>query len=676
MRTSFLALTSATLLLAASPGASPGKFDDDPTIECPETMNWCAEQGFACAKRPPPKTRRRRRLLGIPCSRCLRPNMRALYPAIKTVFCQKGGCIHLYGNTVLEVRISGQCSEYEPIVWDPATCSGAPPPRPPPPPPPPPSSSASPNSASHLQHELALNLQEARHTGGSSGRNNVAAGAGTTTTVCIGAAGAVVPPPHAAATSRAVSTAAAATVAPAVLATTPFTSSSKTTPATPAPPAPPASPAHTECQPAPSSSQCKSEWHCATCRAGANERSDCLSCVAGAVFALQYADCTGLCNPTTPGASTTKDSATPTVPASAAVHAAQSTNQKEEEEEEEEERRAQLRRWSKARSGPAASSSMTTTRESTDFHRLSKSAPRRAPAKLLLPGTAANVRQPTMSLLTSYFANDHTKPHTFEIESALIANVRGAATFEEVCVVYDSINSHQNCSTLRLALGLAAHSKFTCVDRLRGQPSYREMYEYAFSLPLRGEVVVLSNADIVFDKTIDLLRPIQPNKLTVLSVTGGPRDSPPDVQRFYPAGWRLQPPGRIFNHCLHWERNGRRVTCSWDAYVFRRDSVVNMGKSRTLFRDTRTGREYPMNQLGAENAALAAMRASMHLYHDQNFTFSDACLLVHAWHFHQKPKMHALKSRVGNLLHVAQSAGCLWASPHHCKDNVSTCLRN
>jgi hypothetical protein len=277
--------------------------------------------------------------------------------------------------------------------------------------------------------------------------------------------------------------------------------------------------------------------------------------------------------------------------------------------------------------------------------------------------TAEATAKVRIVMLTSYFVNNHLSDHHAhyaEIQAALVANLMNPH-FHEVCVVYDGVTAHQDCSSLRQELfregrafkdwSVLHENRLTCVDRTQPQPSYREMYEFAFTLPLKGDVVILSNADIVFDETIAKTRAIAKNHLMVLSVTGGPRESPASIQRFFPGASRNALATASYKNMCDSHKN---KTCSWDAYVFRRDNEVNITAALPYFIDMgdEPPQEFKMNVFGAENAAAYAMHKSgLNPYTQRKGSGSGsgsqawlpraACRHVHAWHFHKGEKMHA-----------------------------------
>ena len=79
------------------------------------------------------------------------------------------------------------------------------------------------------------------------------------------------------------------------------------------------------------------------------------------------------------------------------------------------------------------------------------------------------------------------------------------------------------------------------------------MFEAAFTLPEQKGVLVLSNADIVFDRTLNLMRGLPCNKMNVLSVKGGPQHASKNIRDIYLRYTsmsrknlsRSKPPGKI-----------------------------------------------------------------------------------------------------------------------------------
>ena len=253
-----------------------------------------------------------------------------------------------------------------------------------------------------------------------------------------------------------------------------------------------------------------------------------------------------------------------------------------------------------------------------------------------------------------------TLGHYRETEAAIVAN-RLNAELCEVVVVYDSVTQQDNCThlTKRLDAALrsmdtAAATEFVCVDRVQGQPSYREMFEYASRLHFKGEVVVMGNADGVTDSTIGQLSGLQDGSVVVLSATGqfdSPEGAP--ATRVYE---RLVGPlcaERPTSRCLVTEVERRAAAqraladgrpdewrvftfpeqlYSWDAYAFRPPLPP---LSQHLLPD-----EIFMNHVGGENRAGLALLHAM-----GRLALPNACGHINWHHLHCNTQTHAAVPR-------------------------------
>ena len=157
---------------------------------------------------------------------------------------------------------------------------------------------------------------------------------------------------------------------------------------------------------------------------------------------------------------------------------------------------------------------------------------------------------PNITLLTSHFAlRDPTKAsHYSEIEAAMRANLLNPALAEMV-VVYEPL-PNDGCADLRERLlaswfleNLQAHRSLlptvTCYTWEGPQPSYLDMLRFAETPPapsaspayqggqgrrFDAETIVLANADVVFDYTLDRLPQLlrRGTDVFVLSVNAPP----------------------------------------------------------------------------------------------------------------------------------------------------------
>jgi hypothetical protein len=153
-------------------------------------------------------------------------------------------------------------------------------------------------------------------------------------------------------------------------------------------------------------------------------------------------------------------------------------------------------------------------------------------------------------LVTSFWAARDAKDenstqhlHREEIEAAILANLQNPY-LSQVVVILDSVNENTtNCSGFvhymtRRSEKLTQSSSFTlsqtnnhptlpqleCIERRApssGQPTYFEMFHYATYHPsITSEIVIMSNADQVFDDTVSAAMHLSKKMIFVLSTHG------------------------------------------------------------------------------------------------------------------------------------------------------------
>jgi hypothetical protein len=183
------------------------------------------------------------------------------------------------------------------------------------------------------------------------------------------------------------------------------------------------------------------------------------------------------------------------------------------------------------------------------------------------------------------------------------------------------------------------HDKLVCVPSPTGrQPTYKEFFEYA-NVSLSGRLVLLANADIVFDES---LRRIQPEMIMtgeigfILSVNPPPAGG--DYKEAF--GTECETNHHKCADChtnLHkcavgaWQGapSWRLAGWSWDAYVFASPLPAKFDYSAV---------NIVMNMAGAEYIAAYQLEAS-------GYKLYNPCEHVHAWHWHcQGGKMHGQRS--------------------------------
>jgi hypothetical protein len=295
-----------------------------------------------------------------------------------------------------------------------------------------------------------------------------------------------------------------------------------------------------------------------------------------------------------------------------------------------------------------------------------------------------------ISLVTSYWAqpkgeNVQSKNHEHrrEVEAALLANLQNPY-LHQVVVVYDSVSDETtDCQgfveymTRRLDNITRLSSPYPsttenrppplpelqCIERRAPsiQPTYFEMFQYATVHPsITSEIVIMSNADQVFDDTIRYGAQIPKSTLFVLSTYGYAAARVPPIVRQQYLGVVGDDSGKATsdrcNRRLKLDGTMKRYSNSWDSYIFHRSLLrdtltTNDDKkggpfTRLSFRREPTA--YYMNELGADYAALFDITRDLR----DKVTVWNACKIIRSWHFHLASKTH----------HGGNATG-LW--PHH-----------
>ncbi|KAL7458097.1 hypothetical protein ACHAWC_009616 [Mediolabrus comicus] len=140
-----------------------------------------------------------------------------------------------------------------------------------------------------------------------------------------------------------------------------------------------------------------------------------------------------------------------------------------------------------------------------------------------------------VSYVTTFWANirrTEMHPHRQEVEAALLANIYNPH-FDQVVIFLDRefVKGSEVCHHFRikmknLSLRLFSMtedevdkflwSKLTCVDVYSGQPTYYQMFKNAVSDYVKGDIVVMANADQVFDETMAYARHLHPEVLAAI----------------------------------------------------------------------------------------------------------------------------------------------------------------
>jgi hypothetical protein len=240
-----------------------------------------------------------------------------------------------------------------------------------------------------------------------------------------------------------------------------------------------------------------------------------------------------------------------------------------------------------------------------------------------------------MVLLTSVFVSTEQYPsqHLREIYAALTTNLMHEL-IAEVHVLTESDCAlvlaliEQTARLLPYSRPLSNLHKLVCKS-LAAQPTYADFFRYA-SANLSGKVVILSNADVVFDNTLGHveLEPVLRGDIAhVLSV----RPPPPTGLYHSIFGQACASAPRCMVGAWTsggaWSQ-GDGAGTSWDAYVF---SPPRSGKMNLSHVDV------PMNVNGAAN--LAAFQLEV----NGGIPLSNPCAHIRAYHWHCLGRpMHSL----------------------------------
>jgi len=260
--------------------------------------------------------------------------------------------------------------------------------------------------------------------------------------------------------------------------------------------------------------------------------------------------------------------------------------------------------------------------------------------------SAAKVK---VALLTSLWAkktDEIIHPHRREIKAALMANILNPY-FDQIVVVLDGTTTDSNCFHFgremkafagKLDLQDDPFSKLTCIAVTTGQPTYYEMFQNAFHEKVKGDIVVLSNADQAFDHTISQAQDLNPEVLIVLGTHGFSNKMPPTTKSIYDTLVNTDYVTDREQRNGEWDNDKCRETLfSWDTFIFHKSKL--MGRLREEdFQRSNTSNEmkyFYMNEMGAESAALWAVQ--------QSYPFTsiyNACDRIQSWSFHLTPKTH------------------------------------
>jgi len=139
------------------------------------------------------------------------------------------------------------------------------------------------------------------------------------------------------------------------------------------------------------------------------------------------------------------------------------------------------------------------------------------------------------------------------------------------------------------------------------KPSYFEMLQFVASLP--STFVVLSNADILFDKTIFLATTLATSEAYALSWSSSSGNEE-----------------TMCKTCRRGINCWPKSLLSIDSYVFRRESIQHI--SDDGFRELSTKKQFFMNRMAAEFSFIGALE-------NQGIHFENACRYIKTKHQHK-----------------------------------------
>lgn len=263
-----------------------------------------------------------------------------------------------------------------------------------------------------------------------------------------------------------------------------------------------------------------------------------------------------------------------------------------------------------------------------------------------------------LALLTSFWApKEPVPPHEIEVKAAILSNLLNPH-FAEIHVLLEGTTQIYGCDEFTAELhsfleptAPASAAELKCTPWNGAQPTYYDLFTFS-KQGLRDNLVILSNADMVFDESIATLRSLEPSSLVVIATSGLDQYRTPDRIRWYFENFTRLPLTHVVSRCY---RDDTPRT-SWDAYAFHPKSLEIFEMD---FTDENSGEIFTMNRNGAENAALEAISR-----HSGLLQYSQICDHVKMWHFHTAAKMH--KNEIG-IKHNQ-------LNPESCSSSLQHCL--
>ncbi|CAB9531071.1 expressed unknown protein [Seminavis robusta] len=241
----------------------------------------------------------------------------------------------------------------------------------------------------------------------------------------------------------------------------------------------------------------------------------------------------------------------------------------------------------------------------------------------------------SLSLVTSFWAvqlDNNTNLHRQEIEAAMLNNLNNPH-FDQILVFLDHATEQSNCTHFRYRMAQlqerfdekmqtsivseAYQSQkkkpvLDCVE-ISEQPNYYQMFLLATGSNVKGDVVIVENADQAFDDSVQWAKHIKNTTVLALSTWGFQPDIVPspikDHFNFVHGENSKEYHAEILPRCNDF------WVYSWDGYVFHKQLIAGRLKAENFQRptvkmmndSTHETAFFKMNEDGGENAALWAL---------------------------------------------------------------------
>lgn len=277
-----------------------------------------------------------------------------------------------------------------------------------------------------------------------------------------------------------------------------------------------------------------------------------------------------------------------------------------------------------------------------------------------------NSKPSKLALVTTLWTAEERWPqHRSEVLHSLAINLRNRF-LSKIHVYLDGPAGASACTRLESVLKESYHTSAQTMSRLNcqyvhvDQISYFEIFHLVKrEAALKEYVIVLANADMVFDDTIMKAKFIPEDTLLTVATRGVPTFT---SRMFFSFRFIQRHTDRCYRR--------PRIRDSWDAYIFH---PANLNLNESMWFDELTGRHFPMNKIWAEESALFAIHSSS----SSILKFFQACDVIHMWHLHKAPKTYEIHDDT-RVLHSAVVAGdctsmceCLGMNSHPNRDDVT-----